>query len=101
VNYIAGLNLDRIVKKYENPEVDIMADNNQIAILSQGVEAWNKWRKENPDVLIDLKSAKLMHMNLEEFLEKKYVLLQCCHIYHSWLWGYNSENFNSRTVCYG
>ena len=42
-----------------------MADNNQIAILSQGVEAWNKWRKENPDVLIDLKNAKLMHMNLE------------------------------------
>ena len=42
-----------------------MADNNQIAILSQGVEAWNKWREENPDVLIDLKNAKLMHMNLE------------------------------------
>ena len=42
-----------------------MADNNQIAILSQGVEAWNKWRKENHDVLIDLKNAKLMHMNLE------------------------------------
>ena len=42
-----------------------MADNNQIAILSQGVEAWNRWREENPDVLIDLKNAKLMHMNLE------------------------------------
>ena len=42
-----------------------MADNNQIAILSQGVEAWNKWREENPDVLIDLKSAELMHMDLE------------------------------------
>ena len=42
-----------------------MADKNQIAILSQGVEAWNKWREENPDVLIDLKNAKLMHMNLE------------------------------------
>ena len=42
-----------------------MADNNQIAILSQGVEAWNKWRAENPDVLIDLKSAKLMNMDLE------------------------------------
>jgi len=42
-----------------------MADNNQIAILSQGVEAWDRWREENPDVLIDLKNAKLMHMNLE------------------------------------
>jgi hypothetical protein len=65
VNYIAELNLDRIVKKDEHPELDIMADNNQIAIISQGVEAWNKWREENPDVLIDLKGAKLMHMNLE------------------------------------
>jgi hypothetical protein len=65
VNYIAELNLDTIVKKDECPEVDIMADNNQIAILSQGVEAWNKWREENPDVLIDLKNAKLMRMNLE------------------------------------
>ncbi|GAG79609.1 unnamed protein product [marine sediment metagenome] len=42
-----------------------MADKNQIAILSQGVEAWNKWREENPDDLIDLKSAKLMHMDLD------------------------------------
>ena len=42
-----------------------MADNNQITILFQGVEAWNKWREENPDALIDLKNAKLMHMNLE------------------------------------
>jgi len=36
-----------------------MADNNQLAILSQGVEVWNKWREENPDILIDLKNAKL------------------------------------------
>ena len=42
-----------------------MADDNQIAIISQGVEAWNKWREENPNVLIDLRSAKLRHMNLE------------------------------------
>ncbi|MGB5745962.1 MAG: pentapeptide repeat-containing protein [Desulfobacterales bacterium] len=42
-----------------------MADNNQIAILSQGVEIWNKWREENPDVLIDLNNARLMHMNLK------------------------------------
>ena len=42
-----------------------MADDNQINILSQGVKAWNKWREENPDVIIDLKSAKLLHINLE------------------------------------
>jgi uncharacterized protein YjbI with pentapeptide repeats len=45
--------------------IDHMADNKQIDILSKGVEAWNKWRENNPDVLIDLKSAKLVHMNLE------------------------------------
>ena len=49
----------------EYPELDIMADKNQLEILSQGVAAWNKWREENPDVLIDLNRAKLMHMNLE------------------------------------
>jgi uncharacterized protein YjbI with pentapeptide repeats len=43
-----------------------MANDNQIAILSQGADAWNKWREENPDVLIDLKNAKLMHLNLEK-----------------------------------
>ncbi len=42
-----------------------MADNNQIEILSQGAEAWNKWREENPDISIDLKNAELMHLNLE------------------------------------
>ena len=42
-----------------------MADNDQIAILSQGAEVWKKWREENPDVFIDLKSAKLMHLDLE------------------------------------
>ena len=42
-----------------------MADNKQIDILAKGVEAWNKWRENNPDIIIDLKSAKLVHMNLE------------------------------------
>jgi uncharacterized protein YjbI with pentapeptide repeats len=65
VNYLAEFNLDRILKQDEYPELDIMADNNQLEILSQGVAAWNKWREENPDVLIDLNRAKLMHMNLE------------------------------------
>jgi uncharacterized protein YjbI with pentapeptide repeats len=78
------------------PGVDIMADNNQIAILSQDVEAWNKWREENPDVLIDLNNAKLMHMNLENAnlaeadLEKANLSF----------WRYNTENDNSRNVCY-
>ena len=42
-----------------------MADQDQIAVLHQGVEVWNKWREENPDAFIDLQNAKLMHTNLE------------------------------------
>ena len=31
-----------------------MANEEQLSILKQGVEVWNKWRKENPNVRIDL-----------------------------------------------
>ena len=31
-----------------------MANEEQLAILRQGVEVWNQWRKENPNVEIDL-----------------------------------------------
>ncbi len=36
-----------------------MANEEQLAILRQGVEVWNKWRAENPDIDIDLSSANL------------------------------------------
>lgn len=36
-----------------------MANEEQLAILHQGVEAWNKWREENPDEKIDLSEADL------------------------------------------
>jgi hypothetical protein len=42
-----------------------MANGEQLEVLAQGVEVWNKWRKENPDVLIDLKRANVRHKNLE------------------------------------
>jgi len=42
-----------------------MADKDQMAILNQGVEAWNKWRQENPDEILDLRDAELENMNLE------------------------------------
>lgn len=47
------------------PEDDNMANGKQLEVLARGVEAWNKWRKENPDVVIDLKGADLRHHNLE------------------------------------
>lgn len=43
-----------------------MANQEQVSLLKQGVEAWNNWRLRNPDVFIDLKEA-----NFEEaFLYK-------------------------------
>jgi len=40
-----------------------MADPEHVAILNQGVEAWNKWRKENPDIIPDLSGADLSGRN--------------------------------------
>jgi len=36
-----------------------MADPEHIRILKEGVEAWNDWRKENPDITPDLSGAEL------------------------------------------
>ena len=36
-----------------------MANEEQLAILLQGVEVWNNWRYENPEIKIDLSSASL------------------------------------------
>ena len=48
-----------------------MANEEQLSILKQGSEAWNKWREENPDQLIDLEDARLYgqilsHANFRE-----------------------------------
>jgi hypothetical protein len=42
-----------------------MADDEQLTILSQGAAAWNAWRMEQPEIIIDLAGANLRHMNLE------------------------------------
>lgn len=43
-----------------------MANEEQLKILQQGVEVWNKWRKENPDEHIDLSEANLHGASLSE-----------------------------------
>ena len=43
-----------------------MANQQQLEILKQGVEVWNKWRKENPKIMIDLMEANLQGVNLVE-----------------------------------
>jgi hypothetical protein len=42
-----------------------MANEEQLAILSRGVEAWNQWRQENPEAAIDFKRANLRNKQLE------------------------------------
>lgn len=41
-----------------------MADEEQVAILRQGVEVWNRWRKENQYFMIDFCCANLNNANL-------------------------------------
>jgi uncharacterized protein YjbI with pentapeptide repeats len=42
-----------------------MADENQLEILKQGVEAWNSWRKDHPGVKIELSEAALVGAHLQ------------------------------------
>ena len=41
-----------------------MANNEQLEILSKGVEFWNKWRMDNPQISIDLQEAHLYGADL-------------------------------------
>ena len=41
-----------------------MAEKEHLARLKQGVEAWDRWREENPDLKPDLSDAKLERANL-------------------------------------
>lgn len=43
-----------------------MANQEQLEILKQGVEAWNKWRDENMGIDVDLKEAYLWETNLSQ-----------------------------------
>ena len=41
-----------------------MANDEHVALLKQGVEAWNAWRDENPGIRPDLSEADLSKANL-------------------------------------
>lgn len=43
-----------------------MANPEHLEILQQGVEAWNKWREENPEITPDLSNTNLSEANLSE-----------------------------------
>jgi uncharacterized protein YjbI with pentapeptide repeats len=42
-----------------------MANPEHLAILKQGVEVWNRWRSEKPQLKPDLTGAELSRMNLD------------------------------------
>jgi Pentapeptide repeats (8 copies) len=41
-----------------------MANDEHVAMLKKGVDAWNAWRSENPDIRPDLSNADLREANL-------------------------------------
>ncbi|MDJ0596546.1 MAG: pentapeptide repeat-containing protein [Pleurocapsa sp. MO_226.B13] len=41
-----------------------MANEEHLAVLRQGVSAWNQWRKKNPEIRIDLREADLRGVSL-------------------------------------
>ena len=43
-----------------------MANDKQLKILKQGVEVWNRWRKEHPEEAIDLRQANLRETHLRQ-----------------------------------
>jgi uncharacterized protein YjbI with pentapeptide repeats len=43
-----------------------MADEEQLAVIRQGSDAWNAWREQNPDVRVDLSGANLSGLNLSK-----------------------------------
>jgi uncharacterized protein YjbI with pentapeptide repeats len=42
-----------------------MANPEHLAILKQGVEIWNKWRKDNPSIEPDISNADLRGSSLQ------------------------------------
>jgi hypothetical protein len=41
-----------------------MANDEHVAMLKKGVDAWNAWRNQNPDIRPDLAGASLSEANL-------------------------------------
>ncbi len=46
-----------------------MANEEQLAILKQGTQAWNNWRENNPTAKIDFTFAKFVNINLSAYFE--------------------------------
>jgi hypothetical protein len=49
-----------------------MANDEHVAILKHGVDAWNAWRDENANIRPDLRQADLREANLRADLHKEF-----------------------------
>jgi predicted transcriptional regulator len=43
-----------------------MTKKKELEILKRGVEVWNEWREENPDIIPDLSGSDLSGMKLKK-----------------------------------
>ena len=51
---------------HKGNDLEPMIETEQLKILKQNVEAWNKWRTENPELKIELRNGNLIGVNLIE-----------------------------------
>jgi hypothetical protein len=56
-----------------------MANQEQLDILKQGVEVWNRWREEHDDIQPDLREAVLTGHRLTEFTGIKHTIRHALH----------------------
>jgi uncharacterized protein YjbI with pentapeptide repeats len=50
-----------------NPGDRSMGNKEHLAILKKGMKTWNKWKRENLDILPNLQKAKLKNLDLSKF----------------------------------
>ena len=69
-----------------------MANKEQLAILEQGVDVWNKWRKENKNLIVDLTRSNFNNIQLEG------INLKSANLYESSFVGANLARANLNRV---
>jgi hypothetical protein len=68
-----------------------MANDEHVALLKQGVDAWNKWRHENPDISPDLSEEDLSQEDLRKANLSKANLREA-YLRGAWLMGADLRN---------
>lgn len=70
-----------------------MANPEHLAILEQGVDAWNKWRMENPEIRPDLSGVDLLGADLK-YANLEWANLRGANLEKANLWGATINNAN-------